>query len=143
MATTDDVAYEARIIHNYWLVMVNFCLITLWVSSSVSLMSLTLVFLFLDGDNCFNCIIIVTLNTLQVPFQVPLEVNIVLVGLNGDGGYRYAVDSHKLEEFLRTGFPSYRPLCLETGEPLDIEHLVVYNAFPVSFSQQLHFIYFI
>ncbi|KHF99716.1 Capsid [Gossypium arboreum] len=25
----------------------------------------------------------------EVPFQVPLEVNVVLIGLNGDGGYRY------------------------------------------------------
>lgn len=66
----------------------------------------------------------------EVPFQVPLEVNIVLLGFSGDGGYRYTVDSHKLEEFLRTGFPSHRPSCLETGEPLDIEHHIVYNAFP-------------
>ncbi|XP_043723598.1 uncharacterized protein LOC122670703 [Telopea speciosissima] len=66
----------------------------------------------------------------EVPFQVPLEVNIVLLGLNGDGGYRYVVDSHKLEEFLRSSFPSHRPACLETGEPLDIEHHLVYNAFP-------------
>ncbi|KAK9288081.1 hypothetical protein L1049_016528 [Liquidambar formosana] len=66
----------------------------------------------------------------EVPFQVPLEVNVVLIGLNGDGGYRYTVDSHKLEEFLRVSFPSHRPSCLETGEPLDIEHHLVYNAFP-------------
>lgn len=66
----------------------------------------------------------------EVPFQVPLEVNVVLIGLNGDGGYRYTVDSHKLEEFLRTSFPSHRPSCLETGEPLDIQHHIVYNAFP-------------
>ncbi|KAL6519763.1 hypothetical protein OROMI_032657 [Orobanche minor] len=67
----------------------------------------------------------------EVPFQVPLEVNVVLVGFNGDGGYRYRVDSQKLEEFLRVGFPSHRPLCLETGQPLDIEHHVVFNAFPI------------
>ncbi|KAA8531214.1 hypothetical protein F0562_005872 [Nyssa sinensis] len=66
----------------------------------------------------------------EVPFQAPLEVNIVLIGLNGDGGYRYTLDSHKLEEFLRVSFPSHRPSCLETGEPLDIEHHIVYNAFP-------------
>ncbi|KAK6160981.1 hypothetical protein DH2020_004362 [Rehmannia glutinosa] len=66
----------------------------------------------------------------EVPFQVPLEVNVVLIGFNGDGGYRYRVDSHKLEEFLRVGFPSHRPSCLETGQPLDIEHRVVFNAFP-------------
>ncbi|PPD96911.1 hypothetical protein GOBAR_DD06069 [Gossypium barbadense] len=66
----------------------------------------------------------------EVPFQVPLEVNVVLIGLNGDGGYRYNVDSQKLEEFLRVSFPSHRPSCLETEEPLDIEHHVVCNTFP-------------
>ncbi|XP_069154209.1 uncharacterized protein [Solanum lycopersicum] len=66
----------------------------------------------------------------QVPFQVPLEVNIVLVGFSGDGGYRYALDSPKLEEFLKVSFPSHRPSCLETGQPLDIEHHLVYNTFP-------------
>lgn len=78
---------------------------------------------------------------LQVPFQVPLEVNVVLIGFNGDGGYRYIVDSQKLEEFLRVGFPSHRPSCLETGQPLDIEHHVVFNAFPVSFQVLLRNIY--
>lgn len=66
----------------------------------------------------------------EVPFQVPLEVNIVLIGFNGDGGYRYSIDSQKLEEFLRVGFPTHRPSCLETKELLDIEHHIVYNAFP-------------
>lgn len=67
----------------------------------------------------------------QVPFQVPLEVNIVLVGFNGDGGYRYSMDSNKLEEFMRSSFPSHRPTCMETGELIDIEHHIVYNVFPV------------
>ncbi|KAL8481336.1 hypothetical protein ACS0TY_027740 [Phlomoides rotata] len=66
----------------------------------------------------------------EVPFQVPLEVNVVLIGFSGDGGYRYTVDSQKLEEFLRVGFPSHRPSCLETGQHLDIEHHVVFNVFP-------------
>ncbi|GMH29725.1 hypothetical protein Nepgr_031568 [Nepenthes gracilis] len=65
----------------------------------------------------------------EVPFQVPLEVNIVLVGFNRDGGYRYTLDTHKLENILRIGFPLHRPSCLETGEPLDIEHHIVYNVF--------------
>nr|XP_043612887.1 uncharacterized protein LOC122584880 [Erigeron canadensis] len=68
----------------------------------------------------------------EVPFQVPLEVNVVLIGFSGDGGYRYKMDSQKLEEFLRVGFPSHRPSCLETGEPLDIEHHMVFNAFPAA-----------
>ncbi|XP_051127372.1 uncharacterized protein LOC127248866 [Andrographis paniculata] len=66
----------------------------------------------------------------EVPFQVPLEVNVVLIGFNGDGGYRFSVDSQKLEDFLRVSFPSHRPSCLETGQPLDIEHHVVFNVFP-------------
>ncbi|KAK4737561.1 hypothetical protein R3W88_001258 [Solanum pinnatisectum] len=66
----------------------------------------------------------------EVPFQVPLEVNIVLVGFSGDGGYRYTLDSPKLEEFLKVSFPSHRPSCLETGQSLDIEHHIVYNTFP-------------
>lgn len=66
----------------------------------------------------------------EVPFQVPLEVNIILIGFAGDGGYRYTIDSHKFEEFIRVAFPTHRPSCLETGEPLDIEHHIVYNVFP-------------
>ncbi|XP_027330086.1 uncharacterized protein LOC113846247 [Abrus precatorius] len=66
----------------------------------------------------------------EVPFQVPLEVNVVLIGLNGDGGYRYTIDAHRLEQFLKVSFPSHRPSCLETEELLDIEHHLVYNAFP-------------
>lgn len=68
----------------------------------------------------------------EVPFQVPLEVNVVLIGFSGDGGYRYTMDAQKLEEFLRVGFPTHRPSCLETGEPLDIEHHMVFNAFPAA-----------
>nr|XP_010921441.1 uncharacterized protein LOC105044999 [Elaeis guineensis] len=64
----------------------------------------------------------------EVPFQVPLEVNIILVGFNGDGGYRYMLDAHKLEDFLKSSFPTHRPSCLETGEPIDIEHHIIYNA---------------
>lgn len=67
----------------------------------------------------------------EVPFQVPLEVNVVLVGFQGDGGYRYSLDLHKLQEFLKISFPTHRPSCLESGEPLDIEHHLVYNVFPV------------
>ncbi|KAL5996479.1 hypothetical protein ACLOJK_026559 [Asimina triloba] len=67
----------------------------------------------------------------DVPFQVPLEVNVVLVGFSGDGGYRYELDAHKFEEFLKTSFPSRRPACLETGELLDIEHHIIYNIFPM------------
>ncbi|XVF38877.1 hypothetical protein REPUB_Repub20aG0140100 [Reevesia pubescens] len=87
---------------------------------------------FLDVRDSVRSDVRRTLHTrAEVPFQVPLEVNVVLIGLNGDGGYRYTTDASKLEEFLRVSFPSHRPLCFETGEPLDIEHHVVYNTFPV------------
>jgi len=75
-------------------------------------------------------------NAVQVPFQVPLEVNVVLIGFNGDGGYRYYLDGHKLEEFQKMGFPLHRPSCFETGEPIDIEHHIMYNVIAV----MLHFI---
>ncbi|XP_024984004.1 uncharacterized protein LOC112519916 [Cynara cardunculus var. scolymus] len=68
----------------------------------------------------------------EVPFQVPLEVNVILIGFSGDGGYRYTLDSQKLQEFLQVGFPSHRPSCLETGEPLDIDHHMVFNAIPAA-----------
>ncbi|KAL4560178.1 hypothetical protein LXL04_032327 [Taraxacum kok-saghyz] len=67
----------------------------------------------------------------EVPFQVPLEVNVVLIGFSGDGGYRYTLDPQKLQEFLQVSFPTHRPSCLETGEPLDIEHHMVFNIIPV------------
>lgn len=70
---------------------------------------------------------------MQVPLQVPLEVNVVLIGFSGDGGYRYSLDTHKLEEFLKVSFQTHRPACQETGDPLDIEHHIVYNVYPVSF----------
>jgi hypothetical protein len=62
-----------------------------------------------------------------------LEVNVVLIGFNGDGGYRYSVDPHKLEQLLKTSFPTHRPSCLETEELLDIEHHLVYNVFNVCY----------
>ncbi|KAM0065872.1 hypothetical protein Hdeb2414_s0003g00119471 [Helianthus debilis subsp. tardiflorus] len=68
----------------------------------------------------------------QVPFQVPLEVNVILIGFSGDGGYRYTLDSQKLQEFLQLGFPTHRPSCLETGQPLDIEHHMVFNVVPAA-----------
>ncbi|ERN03143.1 hypothetical protein AMTR_s00003p00101050 [Amborella trichopoda] len=66
----------------------------------------------------------------QVPFQVPLDVNIVLIGFNGDGGYRYSLDANKLEDFMKSNFPTHRPACLETGEPIDIEHHLFYKTYP-------------
>lgn len=67
----------------------------------------------------------------QVPFQVPFEINVVLVGFNGDGGYRYSLDARKFGDVLRSIFPTHRPTCLETALQLDIEHKLYYNVLPV------------
>ncbi|CAK9871609.1 unnamed protein product [Sphagnum jensenii] len=68
---------------------------------------------------------------IQVPFPVPLEVNVVLVGFLGDGGYRFQLDGNMLQEHLKKTFPSHRPACLETGALLEIEHQLTYNVIPV------------
>eukprot|EP00897_Mesotaenium_endlicherianum_P008756 jgi/Mesen1/7909/ME000420S07051 len=65
------------------------------------------------------------------PLHVPLEINIVLVGFNGDGGYRYKVDSEELRWFMQRSFPSHRPTCQETGHELEIEHDLTYTVLPV------------
>ncbi|BBN07035.1 hypothetical protein MPTK1_4g00410 [Marchantia polymorpha subsp. ruderalis] len=67
----------------------------------------------------------------RVPFHVPLEINVVLVGFNGDGGYRYSLNAGELSNFMKSTFPTHRPACLETGLPLDIEHDLYYNVIPV------------
>lgn len=67
----------------------------------------------------------------QVPFQIPFEVNVVLVGFNADGGYRYSLDVHKLGTILKEVFPTHRPTCLETAQQLDIEHNLYYSVLPV------------
>lgn len=68
----------------------------------------------------------------EVPFRVPLEINLVMLGFNGDGGYRYKLDFKMLEEVLQKSMPSHRPACLETGQPLDIEHELIYKVIPVA-----------
>ncbi|MCO5582490.1 hypothetical protein L7F22_036387 [Adiantum nelumboides] len=75
----------------------------------------------------------------QVPFQIPFEINVVLVGLNGDGGYRYTLDVHKLGSILKDVFPTHRPTCLETAQTLDIEHNLYYNVVPVGQPELLAF----
>ncbi|KAI5081905.1 hypothetical protein GOP47_0001648 [Adiantum capillus-veneris] len=75
----------------------------------------------------------------QVPFQIPFEINVVLVGLSGDGGYRYTLDGHKLGSILKEVFPTHRPTCLETAQQLDIEHNLYYNVVPVGQPELLAF----
>lgn len=75
----------------------------------------------------------------QVPFQIPFEVNVVLVGFNADGGYRYSLDVHKLGTILKEVFPTHRPTCLETAQQLDIEHNLYYSVLPVSAQKSVFF----
>ncbi|CAM6099683.1 unnamed protein product [Calypogeia fissa] len=75
----------------------------------------------------------------RVPFHVPLEVNIVLVGFNGDGAYRFSMDADAMEAFMKSTFPSHRPACLETGLPLDIEHDIYYTVIPVGQNELVNF----
>ncbi|KAL2629904.1 hypothetical protein R1flu_014590 [Riccia fluitans] len=67
----------------------------------------------------------------RVPFHVPLEINVVLVGFSGDGGYRYNMRAAELGDFMKRTFPTHKPACLESGLPLDIEHDLYYNVIPV------------
>lgn len=61
------------------------------------------------------------------PLRLPLEVNVVLVGFDGEGGFRHSVDERALADFLRDSFDRYRPSCLETGEQLEVEVELRYN----------------
>ena len=61
------------------------------------------------------------------PLRLPLEVNVVLVGFDGEGGFRHTVDERALADFLRDSFGRYRPSCLETGEQLEVEVELRYN----------------
>ena len=61
------------------------------------------------------------------PLRLPLEVNVVLVGFDGEGGFRHRVDERALADFLRDSFGRYRPSCLETGEQLEVEVELRYN----------------
>ena len=61
------------------------------------------------------------------PLRLPLEVNVVLVGFDGEGGFRHSVDERALADFLRDSFGRYRPSCLETGEQLEVEVELRYN----------------
>eukprot|EP00899_Mesostigma_viride_P009408 jgi/Mesvir1/18469/Mv14320-RA.1 len=61
------------------------------------------------------------------PLMLPLDVNVVLVGFSGDGGYGFTVDAEKLRSFLMLSSLQYRPSCIETGKELEIIHQLTYN----------------
>eukprot|EP00271_Cylindrocystis_brebissonii_P007403 TRINITY_DN20905_c0_g1_i1.p1 TRINITY_DN20905_c0_g1~~TRINITY_DN20905_c0_g1_i1.p1 ORF type:complete len:878 (+),score=185.38 TRINITY_DN20905_c0_g1_i1:86-2719(+) len=62
----------------------------------------------------------------ETAVTVPLELNIVLVGFDGDGGYRFKLDMEALRQLLQRSYPTHRPACLETGALLEVEHRLTY-----------------
>ena len=56
----------------------------------------------------------------DAPLVLPLEVNIVLVGFDGDGGDRYRADAGAPEAVLRQSFGHFRPSSLSTRRPLEV-----------------------
>ena len=54
----------------------------------------------------------------DAPLVLPLEVNIVLVGFDGDGGFGYELEPDRLAAILRDTFASFRPSRVEDGERL-------------------------
>lgn len=56
-----------------------------------------------------------------------MKVNVVLVGLNGDGAFGYAVQESSLASLLSTTLPTYRPALVEEQRPLHVEYNLHYD----------------
>ena len=63
---------------------------------------------------------------------VPLEINVALLGFNGDGAYQFQIAEKELADFLQKSLPEHRPSCLETGQQLEISYQLKYTVFHVS-----------
>ena len=63
----------------------------------------------------------------DTPLVIPMEVNVVLVGMRADGGLAYALDEAKLRSFLHASFASFRPSSMATGKELEVEVELKYN----------------
>ena len=61
------------------------------------------------------------------PLRLPLEVNVALVGFDGDGGFGYELEPDRLAEILRDTFASFRPSRVEDGERLEVSVELKYN----------------
>jgi hypothetical protein len=62
---------------------------------------------------------------------VPLEINVALLGFNGDGAYQFQIAEKELADFLQKSLPDHRPSCLETGQQLEISYQLKYTVFHV------------
>ncbi|CAI5467669.1 unnamed protein product [Closterium sp. Yama58-4] len=68
----------------------------------------------------------------QSPLSVPMEVSVVLVGLDGDGAYRVDVEGEHVEYLLHHGFSYHRPACWETKREMLVQHELSYNVVKAS-----------
>lgn len=61
------------------------------------------------------------------PIAVDLRINVVLVGLNGDGAFTYKLPESRLASLLATALPTYRPSLVEEERPLNVEYTLRYD----------------
>eukprot|EP00803_Ostreobium_quekettii_P007659 evm.model.scf_612.8 EVM.evm.TU.scf_612.8 scf_612:65646-66672(+) len=54
----------------------------------------------------------------QRTFDIPVEIDVVLVGFDGVGAYEYKVDPHKLEDLLASYYNTRRPHAKDLDEQL-------------------------
>lgn len=64
---------------------------------------------------------------LQHTVAVPIEIDVVLIGFNGDGGFAYTMDSAQLESLLYETYPIRTPISRETKLPMTSEYHIMYN----------------
>eukprot|EP00873_Tetraselmis_striata_P008332 jgi/Tetstr1/428596/TSEL_018588.t1 len=60
-------------------------------------------------------------------FILPADINVVLVGFDGLGGYNYKVDAAAMQQFLQSRFPTCTPSVMQTGRSTFLEHRLIYN----------------
>lgn len=64
---------------------------------------------------------------MQEPIELELKINVVLVGLNGDGAFGYQVDAASLASLLEATLPKHRPSLVEEQRPLNVEYSLRYD----------------
>ncbi|GJP77636.1 hypothetical protein CLOP_g7994 [Closterium sp. NIES-67] len=66
------------------------------------------------------------------PLSVPMEVSVVLVGLDGDGAYRVDLEAEQVQYLVHHGFSYHRPACWETKREMLVQHELSYNVVKAS-----------
>eukprot|EP00210_Caulerpa_lentillifera_P000299 g292.t1 len=67
----------------------------------------------------------------KAKLELPIEVDVILIGFDGHGAYQYTLDDGKLTDLLQTNFDSFRPKSRETGEELATEYYIEYNVIEI------------